>query len=310
MTAYLLPPLLILTVGALVLALMWRLGALTPPPVAAWNRVGGHYGLIDDRPLTERLGERAPFVRRLHLAFNIPRLLAIAGRRQSATSWLLGNLALALLFVLVAVAFELLGLAANGQLPLPLFYCLMYGAAAFLVRYVLLRAAAKRRQFGIESGLSEALTEIAILTYTRQLPIDQAVELLARAQADGYLWGLLRGDSWKELADIDVPRQWQNVRRRPQASTASIYDRIGQSYEVPMFSLLASNMRRMGEKGQDPRHVLTNLARTVGKNKLAQMQMKSERSRFRQAVPLGLMIAPLLLLIGYPAWVSFSRAFH
>ena len=77
-----------------------------------------------------------------------------------------------------------------------------------------------------------------------------------------------------------------------------------------MFCLLAANLRRMGEKGQDPRRVLTNLARTVGKNRLAEMQVLSERSRFRQAVPLGLMIAPLLLLIGFPAWVSFSRAFH
>ena len=310
MTGLLLPPLLILAVGVLVLALMWRLGALTPPPVAAWNKVGRHYGLVDDRPLTERLGERAPFVRRLDKAFNIPRLLALAGRGQSAASWLLGNLALALLFVLAALAFELLGLAVNGQLPLPLFYCLMYGATAFLVRYVLLRAAAKRRQFGIDSGLSEALTEIAILTYTRQMPIDQAIELLARAQADGYLWGLLKDEGWKELAAIEVPRQWQNVRSRPQTSTAAIYDRIGENYEVPMFSLLASSLRRIGEKGQDPRHVLTHLAASVGKNKLAQMQLRSERSRFRQAVPLGLMIAPLLLLIGYPAWVSFSKAFH
>jgi len=39
------------------------------------------------------------------------------------------------------------------------------------------------------------------------------------------------------------------------------------------------------------------------------MQVRSEQAKFRQAVPIGLMIIPLLLLIGYPAWVSLSRAF-
>lgn len=310
MTGSVLPPLVIAAAGGLLLALMWRLGALIPPPVAAWNRVARHYGLLDDRPLTERLGERAPSIRRLDQAFNIPRLLAVSGRRQSAASWLLGNLALALLLVLVALVLELVGLAALGRLPVPLVYCLAYGLVAFLVRYLLLRIAAQRRQTGLERGLSEALTELAILTYTRQMPIDQAVELLARAQSDGYLWGLLKDENWQELAAQEPPRHWPQARSHPNPSTAAIYDRIGQTYQVPMFSLLAANLRRMGEKGQDPRRVLTNLARSVGKNRLAEMHVASERSRFRQAVPLGLMIAPLLLLIGYPAWVSFSRAFH
>jgi len=47
-------------------------------------------------------------------------------------------------------------------------------------------------------------------------------------------------------------------------SVASLYERIGQAYGVPMFSLLGSTMRRMDDKGLSPRSVLTNLARAVG----------------------------------------------
>jgi hypothetical protein len=55
--------------------------------------------------------------------------------------------------------------------------------------------------------------------------------------------------------------------------------------------------------------VLTNLARSVGAERLAEMQVRSEQSKFRQAIPIGLMILPLIGLIGYPAWASLSRAF-
>src|SRR5262245_23819053 len=90
-------PALIVGAAALLLLALWRTGALTPPPVAAWNRVGRNHGLLDDRPLTERLGERAPLVRRFDDAANIPRLLAIAGRSESATGWILRTAALSLL---------------------------------------------------------------------------------------------------------------------------------------------------------------------------------------------------------------------
>src|SRR2546423_13346486 len=99
-------PGLIVGAGLLLGLALWRAGALTPPPVAAWHRVGRNHGLIDDRPLTERLGERAPFVRRFDDAANIPKLLAIAGRTESATAWVLRTIALSLLAMLLGFVLE------------------------------------------------------------------------------------------------------------------------------------------------------------------------------------------------------------
>jgi hypothetical protein len=290
-------------------AVLWRAGALTPPPVSAWHRVGRNHGLIDDRPLTERLGARAPFMRRFDDAANIPKLLAIAGRTESATAWILRTVALGLAATLLGFVVELLGLVTGGELPFPLVYCLAFGAMAFLTGYLLLRIAAKRRQAVLEAGLSSSLTELAILTYNHQMSIDQALDLLARAQVDGHLWELMRDEGWRRLVVLDSSHLLP-FRDQAFTSVASLYERIGQAYGVPMFSLLGSTMRRMDDKGLSPRSVLTNLARAVGANRLAEMQVRSEQSKFRQAVPIGLMIVPLLLLIGYPAWVSLSRAFR
>jgi len=304
----LLPALIVLAGGAVGLAL-WRLGALTSPSAVAWDRVGRNHGLIDDRPLTERLGQRAPFVRRFHDGANIPRLLAIAGRTESATAWVLGNLALALLVLLAGLAVDLVVLATRRHLPLPIVYCVLLAGATFLVGYLLLRIAAKNRQAHLQEGLSGALTEMAILTYTRQMSIDQSLDMLARAQSDGALAELMRDESWRRLVVLDTSPLMPN-RERPFTSAATIYERIGHSYGVPMFTLLGASMRRIEDKGMSPRTVLTNLARSVSATHLAEMQVRTEQSKFRQAIPIGLMIVPLLLLIGYPAWVALSRAFQ
>ncbi|MBJ7602153.1 MAG: type II secretion system F family protein [Candidatus Dormibacteraeota bacterium] len=303
----LLAPMLILLAGAGVLALIWRLGVLTPPPVAAWQKIGSHYGFVDVRPLTERLGERAPFVKQLDNAFNIPRLLALAGRNESGTAWALRNLALALAVVVGFLAVELLSVLLAGMAPLPIWDGLVFALALLGLRWLMLRVAAGHRRRGIENGLAEAMTELAILTYTAQVPIDQALEILARAQSDGYLWSLLKDENWKQLVNLDRTRAGV-LGRRVAPSTALIYERIGEAYELPMFSLLAASVRRIGERGQESRSVFTNLARSVGQRKLAAMQTASERSRFLQAVPLGLMIVPLITLIGYGAWITFIKA--
>jgi hypothetical protein len=305
----LLLPGLIVAAAVLLGGLLWRAGALTPPPVAAWDRVGRNHGLIDDRPLTERLGARAPFVRRFDDAANIPRLLAIAGRTESATAWVLRTIALSLLAMLAGFALELIGFASRGQLPFPLFYCVGLAAVSFTIGYLLLRIAARRRQQSLQSGLGGALTELAILTYNHQMSIENALDLLARSQVDDTLRGLLRDEEWRRLVVLDSTRLLP-FREQPFVSVASLYEKIGQAYGVPMFSLLGSTMRRIDDKGLPTRSVLTNLARTVGANNLAEMQVRSEQSKFRQAIPIGLMIVPLLLLIGYPAWVSLSRAFQ
>jgi hypothetical protein len=305
----LLMPGLIVAAAVVLGFVLWRAGALTPPPVSAWNRVGRNHGLIDDRPLTERLGERAPFMRSFDDVANIPKLLTIAGRTESATGWVLRTVALSVLVMLAGFAMELVGFASRGELPFPLIYCVGLAVFAFLIGYLLLRIAAKRRQQALQAGLGGALTELAILTYNHQMSIENALDLLARSQVDPTLWGLLRDEEWRKLVVLESSRLVP-FREQPFVSVAAIYEKIGLAYGVPMFALLGSTMRRIDDKGLAPRSVLTNLARTVGANNIAEMQVRSEQSKFRQAIPIGLMIVPLLLLIGYPAWVSLSRAFQ
>src|SRR5262245_15530016 len=152
-------PGLILAAGAAVGLVLWRLGALTSPSAVAWNRVGRNHGLIDERPLTERLGQRAPFLRRFDDVANVPRLLAIAGRTESALAWVLRNVALALLVLLAGLSVALGILATSHTLPLPIVYFVLLAVVAFVVGYLRLRIGARRRQAGLQAGLSGALTE-------------------------------------------------------------------------------------------------------------------------------------------------------
>src|SRR5256714_8966290 len=131
-------PGLIVGAGIALALVLWRAGALTPPPVAAWDRVGRNHGLIDDRPLTERLGERAPFVRSFDDVANIPKLLTIAGRTESATAWVLRTIALSVLAMLLGFVLEVVGYASRGELPFPLLYCVGLGLVAFVIGYLLL----------------------------------------------------------------------------------------------------------------------------------------------------------------------------
>src|SRR5256884_3730459 len=140
----LLMPGLIVAAAVVLGFVLWRAGALTPPPVSAWNRVGRNHGLIDDRPLTERLGERAPFMRSFDDVANIPKLLTIAGRTESATAWVLRTVALSVLVMLAGLAMELVGFASRGELPFPLIYCVGLAADPFLDCYLPRRGAANR----------------------------------------------------------------------------------------------------------------------------------------------------------------------
>src|SRR6266545_3476387 len=81
-------PALLLVLGVGMVAGMWRMGVFTPRSVVAWTRIGRHHHLTDDRPLDERLGDRMPSLARFFRETSVPRLLAIANRRESLNTWL------------------------------------------------------------------------------------------------------------------------------------------------------------------------------------------------------------------------------
>jgi L-alanine-DL-glutamate epimerase-like enolase superfamily enzyme len=165
---------------------------------------------------------------------------------------------------------------------------------------VRLRNAAVARRSALDRALSQSFVELALLTSTRQVPVEAALEdLLVQAQVDPHLRELLQEGAWRRLVTAGSAASL-GFERSPLTSHAAIYDAIGRAYDVPAFALLGSSLQRINDKGQSPGEVLTALARTTAENEVADMLVRSEQARIRQAIPVGLMIVPLLVLVGYP----------
>jgi hypothetical protein len=302
-------PLAILVVGALGLGAMWRLTARPPASVQSFRRLARRQGFALQQPLSERLARRAPLVRRVQEAASLQRLLAIAGRSETPAAWGFRVLGWSLLSTVGLLCLDLASWVASGQLAVAPGLCFAFGLACLALGYIRLRNAALRRQRGLETAVTGAFTELAILTYTRQLPIEAALEdLVAQCQVGGHLRALFQDAHWRRLVQHDsvgLP----GFDRRLLASHTAIYEAIASSLGVPAFHILAGSMRRINDKGQTPAEVLTYLARAVAESQLGEMLVRSEQARARQALPVGLMVIPLLLLLGFPLVAALERVF-
>lgn len=298
-------PLVIAAGGTCCLLGLWRVGVLASPAVTSWNRIGRHHSLIDPRPLPERWGDRVPFLKAMYREANVPRLLAIAGRPESGTAWATRTLGLSLAAAVLTLASDWF-LGRPGHLPLSAGLALLPALVGPTLGYLDLRRAARQRQERLQNALSQSLSELAILTFNGQTTIDAALRLVARGHVDGTLHDLLKDDGWRSLTEL---REVASEAGRALTSTSTIYEGIGLSYDVPMFVLLASGMRRINDKGMPARRMLTSLARTVGEARLAEMAVRAEQARVRLAIPIGLMVVPLLILLGYPSIVAITAGF-
>lgn len=302
-------PLLILAAGLGGVAVLWRAGVWTPASVRRFRRLAANNGLVSRGPMGERIARRAPLLTRLQEALDVRRLLRIAGRGEMPSVWLLRVLSLSLLATAGLFALDLFAWVVNGELALPPYVCLLFGALCVALGYVRLRNAAGRRQAALEAAISQSYTELAMLTYTRQLSVQAALEdVVAPCQVDGALRRLLGEERWRGVVDVEqigLPEYERSVL----VSRTAIYDAIASGLGVPAFHVLATNLRRINDKGQAPADVLTGLAAMVADSELAAMLVRSEQSRARQALPVGLMVLPLLLLIGYPLLVGLARVF-
>jgi hypothetical protein len=300
---------LLVLVACLIGLLMWRAGAFTPAAAAAWNRIGRHHHLIDDRPLEERLGERMPFLAGFFRQSSIPRLLAIANRKEDMNTWLVKTSVLTLLVAVLLIAVDLAFGISFHSLPIPPLLCLVIAAGFAILQFLLLQREARERQEAINRSIAQSLTEMAILTYGGGYTVSSALEFIARCQRDRSLLNLLTDDNWRRLAVRDESALMLNLRSNQMLSTVSIYQRIGMEYELDMFDELATNMRRIAEKGLVASDVLTSLSAANGQKRLAEMQVKAEQSRPRMALPIGLMVLPLLSLIVFPVGVALLASF-
>lgn len=302
-------PLLILAVGAAGLTILWRAGAWVPASVRNFRRLARRHGIATETGFAERVLASAPGVGRLlREPADIDRLLALAGRTERAPAWSFQSAGVAVLAIAVLVLLDLATWAANGTLAYPIYLAFLFGGAWLALRYVHLRNAALARRRALERALSQSFVELALLTSTRQVPVEAALEdLLVQAQVDRELRELLQERAWRRLVP-GGPHGSLGFDRGALTSHAAIYDAIGAAYGVPAFALLGSSLQRINDKGQSPGEVLTALARTSAENEVAEMLVRSEQARIRQAIPVGLMIVPLLVLVGYPLLTAMTAA--
>lgn len=302
-------PLILLAAGAVMVVAMWRMGVFTPRAVVAWTRIGRHHHLTDERPLDERLGDRVPSLARFFRETSVPRLLAIANRREGLNTWLVKVAVYVLLVGAALTLLDFFGGVSTGSPPLPPLLCLIVAVCFAPLSYFSLRREARRRQDAVNREIAQSLSEMAILTYSGAYTVASALDFVARCHRDRSLLDLMTDDNWRRLASTDDTPLALSLRPNQLLSTVTIYQRIGRAYDLHMFEELAINMRRIAEKGLVPSDVMTSLSEATGKKQVADMTVKTEQSRPRMALAIGLMVLPLLSLLLYPVTVALGNAF-
>jgi len=308
-------PLLALLVGAAwILGLRW-LGMYSDPAVLAWRRLARLRGLDRRRPLGERLGDRLPLLRRLQAETDVGRLLAIAGREETPTVWLLWTLTYAGGVLVAWLALDELVLVTQRQPgPPPALGLLVAGGVAAL-SYVHLRNQALARQRHLGRAIADSLPHLAVMTYHHRLPVSEALLVFARCQQDPSLYRFLSEGSWHRLVDQPadpaeaIPPATPGGASSGPPGTAALYERIGAAYRVPMFLALGSALSMVNERGLNSQQVLTRLARDTLNDRAAEARVTAAQTKTLVVVPMGLMIIPILVLIGAPIITNLTTLF-
>jgi hypothetical protein len=295
-------------VGVAWVAGLWYLGVYTHPAVLGWQRLARLRGLADQRPFGERVAERLPLLRRAQAETDIGRLLAIVGRSDRPTAWVLRvafQSGLALAGVLLVDELALIG----GQpSAMPPWVGLGAAACVALLATLRLRRQARERRRALGRAVADSLPHLAVMTFHHRVPATEALLIFARCQRDPVLRDLLTDDSWRRLVERDHepgPADEPGGGR----STAATYERIGQAYGVPMFTALGAAVRRVTERGLAGQDVYTGLARTTYSQRLADARVAAAQAKTLIVIPMGLMIVPVLVLIGAPLVASLAGIF-
>lgn len=299
-------PLLALIVGAAwILGLRW-LGMYADPALLAWRRLARLRGLEDRRGIGERIGARLPLLRRLQSESDLGRLLAIAGRGDTPTAWLLRSLAGAGLVLVAWLGLDELILVAEHQPGPPPALGLLVAGGVATAGYLHLRNQAQGRQRRLGRALADSLPHLAVMTYHHRLPISEALLVFARCQRDPGLHRFLSEGEWHRLADevVDPLHPAAAV-----TATAAVYERIGRAYGIPMFVSLGAALQMVNERGLNSQQVLTRLARDTLEDRAAQARVVAAQTKTLIVVPMGLMIIPILVLLGAPILSGLTGLF-
>jgi hypothetical protein len=146
------------------------------------------------------------------------------------------------------------------------------------------------------------------MTYHHRVPVSEALLVFARCQRDPSLHQLLSDPGWRDLLGSQAPTAGVAEPGRPE-STALIYEKMGAALGVPMFAALGSAVRRVSERGLSSQEVLTRLAYATYSERLVQARVAAAQAKTLIVIPMGLMIVPVLLLIGAPLVATLSGIF-
>ncbi len=269
-----------------------RLGYLTSSDVRAWRRLAALRGYAGSQTRLERAAERSPAIRRLQAELDLHRLLAIADRDETDAAFLGRTVFLALLAFTLVLVVSLSSRLGGGDFAVSPVLAPLTALAVVLLRFVVLRGAARRRQEAAGRTLGDMMMLVAIMTDGRGLQVEDAVRILSRCATSSDLRRLVEG-GWRRL----IPNR--------QRSTADLYRAIGAEYGVEQFSLVADALMTTNV-GIAERDTYTRVAQAVYQQRLADARMHAARARILVTLPVAGMLIPLLLLLGAPTFQSIT----
>src|ERR1700676_167753 len=151
---------------------MARLGYLTGADVRAWRRLAALRGYSQPQTRLERAAVHSGAIRSLQAELGLRRLLAVADRDETDSAFLARTVFLALLTLTVALALETTSRVGSGAFIVPPWFAALLAVAVVLLRFAVLRAAARGRRENADRALGDMMMFVAIMTDGRGLQVE------------------------------------------------------------------------------------------------------------------------------------------
>lgn len=283
--------------GVIGVVLLWafglgRLGLLTPADLRAWRRLAALRGYGTPRTRRERAAARVSGLRQVQEELDLERMLAVAQRPETPAGFVARTGLVAFLAaVTVLLAAAVLRVDGSGvEVPPPLI--VLVPVVAVLVRFALLRSAARRARDAAGRTLGDMMMLVAVLTDGRGLQLEDAVRILAGCARTPELAVLVDGG-------------WRRLIGDRRLSTLETYRLVAERYGIAAFATVTDALATTNI-GIAERDTYTRVAQAVYAQRLAEARQGAARARILVTLPVAGMLIPLLLLLGAPAFASIS----
>ncbi|GAA3744505.1 type II secretion system F family protein [Salinactinospora qingdaonensis] len=198
---------------------------------------------------------------------------------EKTTAALLGLAAPPLLVTALAVA---------GAAPAPVWAMVMWGlfaVVAWLAPDLALRDRAAKRRAALRHTLA-AFADLVVIALAGGAGVNGALEEAAQASPT---WAMRRIRTALHAAALRRQPPWTALRE------------LAGRYEVPEFAELAASLQLAGADGARVRASLAAKAKTLRTQHLAQLDAHAQSATERMSLPVVVLFAGFLVLIGYPA---------